>query len=121
MKLSPHFDAREFACGAQEAPSGYLHWAKKLCEEYLEPLRAVYGPVTVMSGFRTIKHNADVGGAPASFHMRRAGRRGAACDFTCARGTPGEWYAFLDRAGIPGLGRYTTHVHADNRTGHARW
>lgn len=121
MKLSPHFSAQEFACGPQQAPSGYLHWAQKLCTDYLEPLRAAYGPVRILSGYRTVAHNTEVGGAPASMHMRRSGRRGAAADFTCAKGTPGDWYRFLDGLGVPGLGRYDTHVHADNRSGHARW
>jgi len=121
MRLSPHFDSREFAQGGTAAPSGYLLWARKLCVTYLEPLRAEFGPVTVISGFRTVSHNAQVGGAPASMHLRRAGRRGAAADITCARGTPAEWYRFLDARGVPGLGAYSTHVHADNRAGRARW
>lgn len=121
MKLSPHFDSGEFACGQVAAPQGYLIWARKLCVDYLEPLRAEFGPVTVLSGFRTDQHNADVGGAPASMHMRRAGRRGAAADVHPARGTPAQWYRFLDALGVPGLGAYPTHVHADNRAGRARW
>ena len=121
-RLSPHFTEDEFDChNGAEAPDGYLYWAAKLCHDYLEPLRAVYGPVTILSGFRTAQYNGQVGGAPASFHTRRAGRRGAAADITCAKGTPREWYQALDGAGIPGLGIYPGHVHADNRAGRARW
>lgn len=120
-RLSPHFTATEFGRAGAAAPDAWLYWARKLCTDYLEPLREKFGPVTVMSGFRTLGHNSEVGGAPASYHLRRAGRRGAAADVVCARGTPEDWYRLLDRLGAPGLGLYFGHVHVDNRLGRARW
>lgn len=120
-RLSPHFHSDEFRSRGHAAPHGYLYWARRLCVIYLEPLRAEFGPVRITSGYRSVQHNRDVGGAPASYHTRIAGRRGAAADFTCARGRPADWHRFLDRAGVPGLGLYATFVHADNRGQRARW
>ena len=120
--LTPHFAVAEFAehTGAA-APAGYLHWAKRLCEDYLEPLRAVYGPVTIVSGWRSTTYNQSVGGAPQSYHRRIEGRRGSAVDLKCHTGQPRDWYRHLDRAGAPGLGLYPTWVHVDNRSARARW
>ena len=122
MRLTEHFVSSEFAChDGSVAPARYLRWARVLCERYLEPLRSEFGPVTIISGFRTATHNADVGGAPKSYHRSLKGRRGAAADLQCDRGTPEQWYAFLDELGVPGLGLAGQSVHADNRAGHARW
>lgn len=122
MRLSPHFEAWEFASSdGRPTPARQLHWLRRLCLDYLEPLRQEYGVTHVTSGFRSTRHNDDVGGAPRSMHRRIPNRRGAAADVVCARGTPREWYEFLDRLGCPGLGLYDTHVHADNRAGRARW
>jgi uncharacterized protein YcbK (DUF882 family) len=122
MRLTPHFDSAEFrSADGAPTPARQLHWLRLLCVEYLEPLRSEFGPVTILSGFRSARRNAQVSGARASFHMRLRGRRGAAADVRCARGTPADWYDFLDRRGAPGLGRYSWGVHVDNRAGRARW
>lgn len=45
----------------------------------LTPLREAYGkPIKINSGFRTIEHNKEIGGAPNSQHMALG--NGAACD-----------------------------------------
>jgi lysozyme len=121
-RVSPHFTEAEFAehTGAP-APAGYLMWVTKLCHDYLEPLRAEFGPVTIVSGWRSTAYNASVGGAPLSYHRRIAGRRGSAVDLQCHKGRPSDWYRHLDRAGAPGLGLYPTWVHVDNRGERARW
>lgn len=122
MRLSAHFDSAEFAShdGAR-TPARQLLWLTELCRDYLEPLRREFGPVTITSGFRSASHNRAVGGAPLSYHTRRPGRPGAAADVQCKRGTPREWFDFLDRCHAPGLGLYPTWVHVDNREGRARW
>lgn len=122
MRLSEHFDSREFRSrdGAR-VPLRQALELRKLCQMYLEPLRAEFGPVTVISGFRSTNHNANVGGAPLSYHTRRPGRRGAAADVVCRDGHPQAWYRFLDARNPGGLGLYVTHVHVDNRSGRARW
>lgn len=121
-RVTAHFTEGEFAeHTGTPAPAGYLVWVRKLCVEYLEPLRVEFGAVTIVSGWRSTTYNQSVGGAPKSFHRRIAGRRGSAVDLRCRRGRPTDWYAYLDSLGIPGLGLYPTWVHADNRAGSARW
>jgi uncharacterized protein YcbK (DUF882 family) len=121
-RLSPHFLAAEFAGhDGTPAPPGYLRWARRLCHQFLEPLRSEFGPVTITSGWRSATRNSQVGGAPSSWHLWIPGRAGAAADLICARGTPREWHEALDELGVPGLGFYGDHVHADNRRGRARW
>lgn len=122
MRLTAHFDSAEFAShDGAPMPARQLYWLQKLCVRQLEPLRREFGAVTVHSGHRSASHNAAVGGAPASYHLRILHRRGAAADVSCARGTPREWYDFLDRRGARGLGLYDGWVHVDNRKGRARW
>jgi uncharacterized protein YcbK (DUF882 family) len=122
VRLTPHFDAAEFVCrDGTPTPDDYLHELRHLCRRYLEPLRAEFGPVTIVSGHRSTRHNHQVGGAPASRHLDLPGRAGAAADVVCRRGRPTEWYRLLDGLQAPGLGLYATHVHVDNRRGRARW
>ena len=121
-QLTRHFHSDEFRCrDGTPAPQPWLTGVRSLCLGYLEPLRVEFGPVTILSGFRTVTHNEQVGGAPASYHLRRRGRFGAAADLKCARGAPQDWYELLDELGVPGLGRTDGGVHADNRRGRARW
>jgi uncharacterized protein YcbK (DUF882 family) len=89
--------------------------------ELLEPLRARYGPVTVISGFRTPAWNERVHGAPHSWHVYLAARPGAAADVWCAHGSAREWAHHLDQLGAGGIGTYASHVHVDTRPGRARW
>jgi uncharacterized protein YcbK (DUF882 family) len=120
--LSPHFDTREFLSRDGAALPGF-HRAKllTLVRRHLEPLRAAYGAVEVVSGHRSQSHNERVGGAPRSYHLAIRGRPGAAADVKCANGSPGEWYRFLDAQGVGGLGIYPTFVHVDTRQTRARW
>lgn len=122
MRLSEHFESREFRShDGKGVPIAYARQLRDLCQVYLEPLRRCYGPVTVISGFRTATHNESVGGAPASFHLKLAGRLGVAADVRCERGSPAQWYRFLEALDPGGLGLYPTHVHIDTRRGRARW
>lgn len=121
-QLTPHFALSEFVGRDGERPPGRsLPVLRNLCRLYLEPLRASYGPVTVLSGHRSPQHNAAVGGAPLSQHVYGEHGYGVAADVRCARGTPREWYAYLEQLHPGGLGLYPTHVHVDNRHGRARW
>lgn len=53
--------------------------------------------------------------------MAQRDRWGIAADVICERGGPDDWADVLDALDVPGLGRYQTHAHADNRRGYARW
>ena len=70
MRLTKNFELEEFACKDGTAvPKRYYDNCKELAEN-LQVLRDSLGvPLEVLSGFRTVKHNKKIGGAPASFHL----------------------------------------------------
>ena len=70
MRLSKNFELEEFACkDGTPVPKKYYENCKELAEN-LQVLRDSLGvPLVVLSGFRTVKHNKKIGGAPASFHL----------------------------------------------------
>ena len=102
-------------------PPAALPAVRELCQLYLEPLRTRFGPVLVISGYRTPAYNQLVGGAPASKHIYHGAHSPVAADVSCKRGRADDWYDFLAGLAPGGLGHYTSHVHVDNRRGHARW
>lgn len=113
--LTPNFSVSEFDCrDGTPVPSAAIPALKAWCEDVGEPVRAQFGAVYVNSGFRTASYNASIGGASNSIHIYTAHPQAVAVDFTCARGTPAEWFDFT--AGkADGRGRYSTFHHADNR------
>lgn len=122
MHLTPHFTTEEFACrDGTPLPRHAYGDARQLARRYLEPLRNVYGPVRIVSGYRTPAYNAQVGGAPHSYHVALEDRWGVAVDLVCQRGGPSQWYRTLELRHPGGLGLYAEHVHVDNRAGFARW
>jgi len=128
-RLSPHFTVEEFDCkdGTKVPAADYagLTW---IAQNYLEPLRAKYGPVKINSGFRTASYNAKIGGASKSYHIYtlRTGNN-QACDITCSKGGPRDWHRTLSayrqskRGGRGGLGLYDRFVHVDTRPTKADW
>jgi uncharacterized protein YcbK (DUF882 family) len=128
-RLSEHFVVEEFDChdGTKVSPREYFGLSK-LCKWYLEPLRSKFGRVTINSGFRTVSHNAKIGGASRSYHVYtiQDGNDHAA-DITCARGNPSDWHRTLNklrsvkRGGKGGLGLYNSFVHIDTRDYKADW
>lgn len=133
MKLSEHFSVIEAACrcGRAEcthavsdiiATPGLLATAARTAR-FMEQIRARLGnePIRVNSWFRCAVHNAAVGGATHSYHMR-----GYAVDFTIKSKTPREVQALLkpyladnDDGFIGGLGSYRGFTHVDRRTENA--
>ncbi|GLZ29088.1 muramoylpentapeptide carboxypeptidase [Lentzea sp. NBRC 105346] len=83
------------------------------CMYKLEALRKKLGDraITVNSGFRNIKHNAEIGGASDSMHLY-----GTAADLTVP-GVPNKTvYQKAETCGFSGLERYTVdHQHVDSR------
>ena len=70
MRLTKNFELEEFACkDGTPVPKKFYDNCKELAEN-LQVLRDSLGvPLEVLSGFRTVKHNKKIGGAPASFHL----------------------------------------------------
>lgn len=71
-KYSEHFKRSEFKCGCKgKHCDGYPVEMNKKVISILEKLREYYGnkPITVTSGIRCKKHNANVGGVSNSAHM----------------------------------------------------
>ncbi|GHJ37925.1 D-Ala-D-Ala carboxypeptidase family metallohydrolase [Streptomyces sp. TS71-3] len=87
----------------------------------LEALRKKLGnvPITVNSGFRSIAHNAEVGGASDSMHLY-----GTAADLNVPGVSNRTVYQKAETCGFSGLETYTEdHQHVDSRAdlGRAWW
>lgn len=134
MKLSPHFDSKEFRCKNRPfyspVPSTHIAALRYLCTEILEPLRARFGTCTVHSGYRTKLYNRAISGARNSFHVYpEHDRDDVAADVSFARGSVREWHSAAEklmkekRNSKGGLGFYPSggFIHIDTRDYVARW
>jgi uncharacterized protein YcbK (DUF882 family) len=65
-QLTPHFSLSEFRC---PCCNDVIAIAALLLAKRLEPVRAVFGPIRIQSGFRCAKHNQAVKGAQFSQHL----------------------------------------------------
>lgn len=118
--VSEHFRQTEFACNH----CGQIHPTNptppKEVLEWLEVIRDQFNdkPVVVNSGYRCPTHNANVGGAKGSYHLK-----GQAVDFSIPGVAVASIYHFADQlvGNDGGVGRYPTFVHIDNRGYKARW
>jgi uncharacterized protein YcbK (DUF882 family) len=69
VKISKHFEDQEFECRHCHAlPEGGID--NRLLEVLDAAREAAGGPICVTSGYRCPAHNAAVGGAAQSYHMR---------------------------------------------------
>lgn len=109
MNITTHFSAKELEC-----PCCHVATMDTAFMDKLEKLRVAYGnPITINSGFRCAKHNRDVGGAPASYHMQ-----GKAVDIKV--NTKKQRYDLVKLAlqlGFTGCEISPAHIHLDNRPG----
>lgn len=128
-RLSEHFTVEEFDCkdGSKVMKRDY-DGLEYLCRQFLEPLRAKHGKVTIHSGYRTKSHNAKVGGASNSYHVYSIhDGNDQAADVSCAKGGPRDWHRTLSairakkRNGKGGLGLYPSFVHVDIRDYKSDW
>ncbi|GAA4200706.1 D-Ala-D-Ala carboxypeptidase family metallohydrolase [Actinocatenispora rupis] len=121
-----HFDWSEFTDrisgtfdGGKVSASTAREYARRLMYK-LEAVRVKIGnvPITVNSGFRSIQHNSDVGGASDSMHLY-----GTAADLAASVGNR-VLYQKAESSGFSGLEAYTEdHQHVDSRAelGRAWW
>jgi Peptidase M15 len=128
--LSPHFHAAEFAChDGSLVPITARPGLVALCRVFLEPMRSKFGACYVLSGYRHVAYNADIGGARHSQHIYEESFESVAADLRFAKGTPAQWSAEAKRLrtsrnrGHGGVGRYDRagFVHVDNRPYKADW
>jgi uncharacterized protein YcbK (DUF882 family) len=124
-QITAHFRVAEFDCHDGRTVPVEAHEAlHRLCDQYLEKMRAKFGPAQVLSGFRPRDYNDRIGGAQKSIHCYEEHPAEVAADTRYARGTPAAWAAYAESLGAPGVGRYdqSGFVHIDNRkAGPARW
>ena len=126
VQLTKDFRSEEFASTyngvTTQVPQQLWPHLQRLANN-LQVLRDAVGrPIGISSGYRTVRHNAAVGGAKGSQHLDAA-----AADFYIAGLTPADSYCMVEalikngkmRQG--GLGAYGGHVHYDPRGTPARW
>ena len=124
VRVAPHFLLREFHCkDGTPVPAAAVPGVRRLAKEVLEPMRAKFGPCTVLSGFRTDAHNGTVSGKPKSRHLYHRFPKEPASDLTFQSGNPRVWAAEAERllSGRGGIGTYPGFVHVDIRAVKARW
>ena len=114
-----YFKKEEFRCKCGKYCNGYPVEPSEELVSVLEKIRKYFGkPVIVNSGIRCATHNANVGGANASQHMK-----GTAADIV-VKGIDPERVAKYAETLLPktgGIGRYKTFTHIDVRPVMARW
>ena len=109
VKVAEHFRVKEFAC-KDGTPIVFI-------DDYLAILlnnarNEIGKPITITSEYRTVLHNAKVGGAKCSFHTR-----GMAADIRADGVKPKELAKVLDKI-VPnscGIIVYDNWVHFDTR------
>lgn len=137
-RMSEHFTIEEFdSHDGKRVPLHLVRGIELWCEWWGEPLRKAFGPVHVVSGYRSPLHNLAVGGVKNSVHLGRSllppldivGEvHAAAADVECAKGGVPEWErwalrqrevnAHLAGRGRGGIGSYKFQgfVHLDTWT-----
>lgn len=113
FELSEHFRLEEFASG-DGLDQVLVH---PLLVQGLEELRAwCGGPLTINSGFRSVRHNAAIGGADRSKH-----KLGMAADIVSVTRSPNDVATWAEDRGFGGVGRYGTFTHLDVFGHSRRW
>ena len=108
--ISQHFSRAEFAC---KCGCGF-NTVDTVTLEALEAIRGHFeAPVMITSACRCIAHNAAVGGAENSQHVK-----GRAADIQVKGIEPARIANYAEDLGMS-VGRYSTFTHIDSRSGAA--
>lgn len=123
MKLTKNFSKAEFDSKDGTAmPLEVLQNVQRLAENLQKIRDKVDVPITILSGYRSPRHNRIVGGKPRSFHLT-----GMAADISCAQIKPAQLALvikdMMDAGEIEkgGLKAYNSFVHYDIRGSHVTW
>ena len=107
--IASHFKVKEFAC-KDNTPIVFVDgWLVELLDIARNKMKK---PIIITSGYRTVSHNAKVGGAKYSYHTR-----GMAADIRANGVSPKELAKVLDKI-VPnscGIIVYDNWVHIDTR------
>lgn len=107
MNLSPHFTFAELIATAHRGidntpPAWVVDNLRALCLDVLEPLREVFGPLHVVSGYRCPELNVAVGGKPKSQHIQGLAADVVPLNYSLRKAAPGvlachaaEWDQFI--------------------------
>lgn len=115
MKISTHFNRKEFACSC----GCEFKAVDKQLLDILEDVRKFFNqPITINSACRCETHNKAIGGSKNSQHTK-----GMACDIVVKNTPSSEVYSYLNNSyrSQLGLGQYDRFTHIDVRAGVARW
>lgn len=111
--MSTHFQPQEFA-SKDGKPSPYPLVVQEGLYDLLEAIRSEFGkPIVVNSGYRSPEHNAKVGGAKNSYHVK-----GCAADIRPVKDKDftqelGQLKVICNRLCDSGVGFYKNFVHVD--------
>lgn len=123
MQLTKNFHLSEFASkDGKGFPPDVIPNIKKLAAN-LQIIRDTIGkPININSGYRSPEHNAKIGGAKNSYHVK-----GMAADIVVKDMTPKEIEKVIlqlihdKKIEAGGLKAYNTFVHYDVRGRYATW
>jgi hypothetical protein len=99
----PDFTPAEMAC---RHCGETFYWARFM-QALQDARRAVGRPFHILSAHRCSLHNANIGGAPLSQHLKLA------ADIALYNHDRHQLYESLSNAGFTGFGFYSTFIHVD--------
>ena len=122
MKLTENFNLSEFECNCGCSMPDFVKKNVIELAENLQVLRDAVGKLDLTNAYRCKEHNADVGGAVNSQHVK-----GKAADLKSSTMSPSEIAVVVDdlmkseKFKLGGIGIYNTFTHVDIRGSRARW
>ncbi len=112
-ELAHDFKLVEFACKDGSDTVGVHPALVSLLQEIRNHFGAV---VTILSGYRSVKHNRKIGGKTKSAHLI-----GLAADIVVFGVSPYTVAIYCEEIGVGGVGRYETFTHVDVKGKNRRW
>ena len=113
QKISENFKVSEFKCndGSDKIliDTDLVTLLQKIRNNFKKP-------ININSGYRTVSHNAKIGGANNSYHTL-----GRAADIAVSGTNPEDVAEYCERIGVKGIGCGANYVHVDTRTTKAYW